>query len=116
MKREFIHAQHFDKCWKALGLTDDNLRELEDVVLEQPDIGDIIQGTGGLRKMRFATDDRGKSGSLRVLYVDFEAYETASFLFAYPKSATSTITDKQKQAFKRLISEILDEMKKQKGV
>ena len=112
MKREFIYVQNFEKCWKALGLTDEALRELENMILEKPDIGDLIQGTGGLRKTRYGIDKRGKSGGIRVLYVDFEFYETTSFLFAYPKSETEDITDKQKLMFKRAINAILVQLSK----
>ena len=115
MKREFIYAQHFDKCWEALGLSDEQLSELEKMILERPDVGNLIQGTGGLRKVRFATGNKGKSGSIRVLYVDFEIYKTTSFLFAYPKSELENITDKQKQQFRNLIDSILNGLKQAKG-
>lgn len=116
MTREFIHASHFDKCWKALNLSDDDLRDLENIILNQPDIGELIQGTGGLRKVRFGINNKGKSSGIRVLYVDFEYYETTSFLFAYPKSETENITEQQKQMFKQIINAILNEFKNRKGV
>ncbi len=45
-----------------------------------------MRETGGVRKMRFAFEDRGKSGSVRVIYIDFEVYEKIFLLTAYPKS------------------------------
>ena len=116
MIREFIHAQSFDKSWSAVGLSDDDLRVLENEILKQPDIGELIQGTGGLRKMRFGIDNRGKSSGIRVLYVDFEFYETTSFLYAYPKNELENITDHQKQMFRQIINAILDGLKRQRGI
>jgi hypothetical protein len=115
MIREFIYVQSFEKVWKSLGLSDKEIRSLENVILRQPDIGDLVQGTGGLRKMRFGVYYKGKSSGIRILYVDFPAYETTSFLFAYPKNELENITDQQKQAFKRVINAILGELKRKKG-
>ncbi len=61
----------FDKQWRAMGLDDNDLQALQIELLKDPQIGSVIQGTGKLRKMRFAFPNRGKSGSSRVLYVDF---------------------------------------------
>ena len=79
MIREFVHLHHFEKSCKALGLSDEELRSLENMILENPDSGELIQGTGGLRKTRAGIDNRGKSGGIRVLYVDFEFYEKHIF-------------------------------------
>lgn len=51
MKRTFIEVPIFTNRWKELGLTDEDLRELENVLLRNPKAGDTIQGTGGIRKM-----------------------------------------------------------------
>ncbi len=47
--------------------TDEELRELQKTLIESPDKGDLIQKTGGLRKIRMATGNQG-SGSVRVIY------------------------------------------------
>lgn len=44
-----------------------------------------MRGTGGVRKMRFAFEEKGKSGSVRIIYVDFEVYEKIFLITAYPK-------------------------------
>ena len=46
MYKEFIILPEFDKQWKAMNLTDDDLRRLEDLILENPELGDVMQGTG----------------------------------------------------------------------
>lgn len=73
MQRTFIQTLEFEKNWETLGFSDDNLRKLEQEILKHPKTGKVIRGTGKLRKMRFAFEHRGKSGSVRVCYVDFEA-------------------------------------------
>ena len=61
MERTFIILPEFDKNWKAMGLSDEDLRRLENEILQNPAVGAVMQGTGGLRKMRFALDNRGKA-------------------------------------------------------
>ena len=111
MKREFVYVPTFEKSWKQLNLSEKALRVLENLILEKPNIGEIIQGTGGLRKMRFAIGNRGKSHSIRILYIDFSYYEKTYFLFAYPKNELENITDKQKQIFKTMINILLEELR-----
>lgn len=111
MKREFVYVPTFEKSWKQLNLSEKDLRVLENIILDKPDIGEVIQSTGGLRKMRFAIDNRGKSHSIRILYIDFSYCEKTYFLFAYPKNELENITDKQKQIFKTMIHILLEELR-----
>lgn len=60
MTRTFIEVPIFTKKWKELGFTDENLRELQKVLLDDPKAGDAIQGTGGLRKIRIPMENKGK--------------------------------------------------------
>ncbi len=61
MNRTFIEVPTFTKKWMDLGLTDEDLRQLENILLENPKIGDAIQGTGGLRKIRIPMENRGEA-------------------------------------------------------
>lgn len=63
MQRTFIILPEFDKNWKSMGLSDEDLRRLENLILQDPEAGALMQGTGGLRKLRFAFENRGKSGT-----------------------------------------------------
>ena len=69
MKRTFIEVPMFTKKWKELGLSDDILRELQNILLENPKSGDVIQGTGGLRKIRIPLDNAGKRGGGEEYYM-----------------------------------------------
>ena len=60
MAREFIMTPVFDRQWDDVGLSDNDLRQLQSSLLKNPSLGDIIQGTGGARKIRFAYSGKGK--------------------------------------------------------
>lgn len=54
MTRKFVMLPEFDRNWASMGLNDNDLRRLQEELLFNPEKGDIMQGTGGLRKLRFA--------------------------------------------------------------
>lgn len=97
---EFIETSMFTRQIKQIA-TDDELNELQKELIESPDKGDLIQKTGGLRKVRMATGSQGKSGSARVIY--FLATEEIIYLvMAYPKSTKDSLTDVEKSELKKL--------------
>lgn len=104
MKRTFIEVPAFTKKWRDLGLGDEDLRELENVLLEDPKTGDIIQGTGGLRKIRVSLNQKGKRGGARVIYVDVEVKETIYFINVYSKKEKSDLTESEKKALKAVVT------------
>ena len=63
-----------------------------------------MRGTGGVRKMRFAFEHQGKSGGVRVIYVDFEVYEKIYLITAYAKNEKENLTKEERNAIKRLIA------------
>ena len=103
MKRTFIELPIFRSRWKAMGLNDDDLARLQRELLEDPKIGPVMQGTGGVRKMRFAFEDRGKSGSARVIYVDFEVYDKIYLITAYPKNEKDNLTKEERNELRQLM-------------
>ena len=108
MTRTFVQTHEFSRRWKDLGFTDDDLRMLELMLMENPQAGPIMQGTGGLRKMRFAFHGRGKSGSARVCYVDFAVYERIYLITAYTKNSKDNLTKNERNEIKRLIEILKD--------
>ena len=105
MNRTFIEVPIFTKKWQELGLTDEALRDLENVLLEDPKTGDAIKGTGGLRKIRVSMEAKGKGkrGGARVIYVDIEVKETIYFINVYTKNEKDDLTEDEKKAFKTMI-------------
>lgn len=103
MTRTFVELPLFRSKWKALGLNDDDLKRLQEEILLDPKLGAVIQGTGGIRKMRFAFEHRGKSGSVRVIYIDFEVYEKIYLLTAYPKNEKDNLTKEERNELRELV-------------
>lgn len=103
MQRTFIILPEFDKRWKELGLDDSDLRRLENDILLTPEAGNIMQGTGGLRKRRFAFEGRGKSGSARVCYVDMVLKETVYLITAYAKNEKENLSKEERNNIRKLI-------------
>lgn len=89
-----------------MGLNDEQLRELEQELLKNPQLGDVIEGTGGARKLRIQLGNHGKRGGGRVIYLDVFEKEKLYFLFAYPKNVQENLTPEQKKAIKSIIEEI----------
>ena len=103
MTREFIITSVYDKLWVRLGLTDDDLRDLQNLLMINPAAGDIIQGTGGARKIRFTLSNIGKSGGVRIIYTDITHLKRIYLLLCYPKSQQDDLSHDQKKQVKALI-------------
>ena len=111
MTRSFIELPIFRSKWERLGLTDTDLRRLQEELLADPKVGAVMRGTGGIRKMRFAFEDRGKSGSVRVIYIDFEVYEKIYLITAYPKSEKDNLTDAERNELRQMIAILEKQLK-----
>jgi len=105
--REFVKTHIFDKRWLEMGLTDSDLQQLENFLLKNPNAGDVIQGTGGAVKLRWALPGTSKSDGLRVIYIDLIKAEHVHFLTCYPKSKKDTLTDIEKAAIKEVVKRIV---------
>ena len=108
MNRTFKEVPSFTKKWMSLGLTDEDLRSLENILLKNPKMGDVIQNTGGIRKIRIPYDDIGKRGGGRVIYIDIEVKECIYFLNVYVKNEQLNLTESEKKMLKKL-DELLKE-------
>ena len=106
MTREFVMLPEFDKQWKAIGLTDKELKALQEELTVDPTKGSLIQGTGGLRKIRVAFDGRGKRGSARVCYVDFAVHERIYLITAYTKNEKANLTKEERNIIKQLVEKL----------
>ncbi len=107
MTRTFIELPLFRSKWADLGLTDNDLRRLQEEILSDPKVGAVMKGTGGVRKMRFAFEHQGKSGGTRVIYIDFEVYEKIFLITAYPKNEKDNLTQAERNELRQLV-EILE--------
>ncbi len=98
--------------WKEIGLDDDELQALQIMLLKDPESGPVMEGTGGIRKVRFPMKDRGKSGSVRVCYTDFAEYEVIYLITAFEKKDQENLTDEEKNVLKKLIKALKEEASK----
>ena len=96
MIRTFIEVPVFTKRWAEIGMNDRDLQALQIMLLKDPEAGPVMQGTGGIRKVRFPYRNRGKSGSVRVCYIDLAEYETIYLITAYTKSEQDNLTGEEK--------------------
>ena len=114
MTRSFIELPLFRSKWEKLGLTDGDLRRLQEELLADPKVGAVMKGTGGLRKMRFAYEHRGKSGGIRVIYIDFEVYEKIYLITAYPKNEKDNLTEAERNELRQMVA-ILEKQLEENG-
>jgi hypothetical protein len=103
--RTFKYLAGFVREWERLQLTDEDLQELEHLILSDPEAGDVVSGTGGLRKLRFSPSRwrRGKRGALRVGYSHDARLEKVLVLAVYAKSDKSDLTPSERREIKNVL-------------
>lgn len=84
-------------------LSDDEYRLLQEALTLHPTMGAVIVGTGGARKVRWATPGSGKSGGVRVIYYFAAGKAILLMLTTYRKNEQDTLTDAQKEALRKVI-------------
>ncbi len=89
----------------AAAMDDDEYRLFQLHLVQHPDAGDTIRGSGGLRKTRWRLPGRGKRGGARIIYYWKTAHDQLCLLFLYPKSARSDLTPAQLRALRELIAD-----------
>ena len=104
---EFIETPTFTRQFQAIA-SDNELKELQRTLIAQPGKGDLIQGTGGLRKIRIGLGRQGKRGGGRVIYFLASA-EIIYLILAYPKNVKDNLTATEKAALKALTSRLKEE-------
>lgn len=92
-----------------LCMDDSNQKEFIDYIAENPLKGDVISGTGGARKIRWASDPNyGKSGGARIIYY-YHNQSIPIFLFTvYAKNKKTNITQNERNILKTIISKIVE--------
>lgn len=113
MKRLFVQTHNFSNVLDQLisknRLLKEDYEELEKRILENPDEGDVMQGTGGLRKTRLKSATSGKSKGFRVCYFDIPEKEKTFFIAIFAKNVKENLTDEEKKIFKALVTKLKKE-------
>jgi hypothetical protein len=102
----FIETAEFRKCWKKVGLDEEDLRELQSFLLEHPEAGDMVQGTGGVRKLRWARPGGGKSGGVRTIYFDFSDRSTIWLITVFGKNVKADLSPEERRDIKSFIKRL----------
>lgn len=100
MKRVFVGMPAFERAWGQMGLDDALRRDLEQALIANPMAGVLIQGAGGIRKVRHALPGRGKSGSIRVFYYDYTAIAHLFLLAVIKKTEDQNLTKAERNALR----------------
>ncbi|HET6176584.1 MAG TPA: hypothetical protein VFE61_06615 [Candidatus Sulfotelmatobacter sp.] len=101
---EFFEAPAFTR-YLSRYLDDEQYRALQDALANAPELGDLISGTGGFRKVRWADVRRGKGrrGGLRVIYYWFDGQNQIWLMTIYDKNEATDLTPQQKRMLKAAI-------------
>ncbi len=104
MKALFVEMPAFIRH-RSDYLDDEGLRALQNALLENPEAGDVIEGTGGLRKVRHADPRRGKGkrGGLRVIYYWWDSRRQIWLFTLYDKDELDDLSAKEKKALKDML-------------
>lgn len=114
MEREFIEVGIFNKLWEKLGLSEENLKDLQEFLCINPNAGDVIQKTNGVRKLRWTIGNKGKRGGLRILYIDFVIFEKVYLLTVYKKGKKEDISEEDKKTIRQLVEILRKELEAKK--
>jgi hypothetical protein len=90
----------FSRDWESLQLDDEDLLALQILIMLAPERATVIEGTGGLRKLRFSPLrwNTGKRGALRICFALFPKYHTAILVTAYAKNEQDDLDAADKSA------------------
>ena len=86
-------------------LSDDEYVELQAALVENPEAGKVISGSGGVRKLRWATPGKGKRGGLRIIYYLKSREGVIWMLTVYPKNVAENIPA---HILKKILKEMQD--------
>ncbi len=109
MKATFIELPPFERHRQSY-LSDESFREFQQMLMKNPEAGDVIEGTGGLRKVRYADEKRGKGkrGGLRVIYYWWLSGKQFWLYTVYNKDEMDDLIAAQRKTLKELLKQELD--------
>jgi len=108
MKSVFVESTIFEK-YRNNYLSDEEYRLFQAELMSNPKQGNVVQGTGGLRKIRVAGKSKGKRGGSRVIYYFLNEKRRFYLLTIYAKNEMSDLTAEQKKQLKVFMEAWLNE-------
>jgi hypothetical protein len=101
----FVETPPFERLREKY-LDDNQFRLLQATLMARPDAGAIIVGSGGIRKIRWSVEGRGKRGGLRVIYFWLSAEGHVYFLTVYRKSEVADLSRDEIRALREIVRQI----------
>ena len=101
-----IRPRNFDRRARRAGLDEDDLADLIKTLVERPNLGAVIPGTGGARKVRLRLPGHGKRGGARVIYAVVLRATALALLDVYAKSEQEDLTVAERKVIAALIRDI----------
>jgi mRNA-degrading endonuclease RelE of RelBE toxin-antitoxin system len=98
---QFVETPIFTAAVLKL-LSDEEYRGFQNFLMEQPDAGDVIQETGGLRKVRWSAGSKGKRSGVRVIYFYVDSSEQFRMVLIYNKGVKDDLTMAEKRQLKAI--------------
>ena len=102
-----IETPIFTRLVKTM-MNDELYRELQESLVINPDSGDLIKGSGGLRKLRWKLIGQGKRGGVRIIYYWLKSANQIYMLYIYKKSNQSDLTPDEVATLKLIMQRWLD--------
>ncbi len=88
-------------------IPDDQYREFQQELIFNPTAGDVIKGSGGLRKIRWRSASKRKRGGIRIIYYWYMADREIYLLLAYGKNEKNDLSPKEVKILRTLVEENL---------
>jgi hypothetical protein len=109
MKRTFVEFAAVRRVLESEGISDDAIRLMQLQIMRGA--GDVVQGTGGLRKIRCATPGHGKSGGIRVVFADYPEAGKCLLLAAFAKNVRGNLSRGEQNDLMKLKAALDRQMK-----
>ena len=101
----FVETSWFSKLLDRY-LVDDDYRKLQNHLIEHPQAGDILRGSGGVRKIRWRSGGKGKSGGVRVIYFWAKSDGQIFLLTLYGKGEKETLSTEDLKRIAKHLEEL----------
>lgn len=100
----FIETPVFTRLIRDL-VNDEEYKAMQEALIVRPNAGALIRHSGGIRKLRWKLDNKGKSGGLRIIYYWLAAEDQILMLFVFPKSEHENLTDTQLAQLRNIVEQ-----------
>ncbi len=97
-----IETSIFTRLIREL-MDDDNYAELQQTLVQKPNVGNLIPGSGGLRKVRWKIEGKGKRGGVRIIYYWQTVDDQIWMLYGYAKASKNDLTKDQLKTLSNII-------------